>query len=80
MGETNDLGRQRLTRFLAARIKARQREVNEAQRANPGSGSTIPPRSEENFTLIAEDPDARSRETPRREHEHYPITGFGSSN
>jgi hypothetical protein len=80
MGETNDLGRQRLTHFLAARIKARQRELNESQRANPGSGSTIPSRSEENSALIAADPDSCSREEPRCKHEHYPFTGFGSPN
>ena len=42
MGETNDLARQRLTRFLAARFDARQREAKDAQRAAPCSGASIP--------------------------------------
>jgi hypothetical protein len=78
MGETKDLARLRLTHFLAARLKARQREVNEAQRANPGVGSTILPHSAENPARITEDSGLRSRETPRSEH--YPITSFGSPN
>ncbi len=37
MGDTNDLARQRLTHFLAARLKARKREADGAERAGPDS-------------------------------------------
>jgi hypothetical protein len=64
MGETNDLARQRLTRFLAARLDARQREAKDAQRAAPCSGAPIPSRTEEKSSQIARDVDSSSRATP----------------
>jgi hypothetical protein len=64
MGETNDLARQRLTRFLAARFDARQREAKDAQRAAPCSGASIPSRTDEKSSPIASDVDSNSRATP----------------
>jgi hypothetical protein len=74
MRENNDLARQRLTHFLAARLRARHREVNEAERASPGSCRAIRSRSEENSGLIAEDFDSGSRATAQTEHQHGPIS------
>ncbi len=80
MGETNDLARQRLTHFLAARLKARHREANEAQPAVPSSCSAIPSRSEKNSGVIANDTDSSSRATTQSEHKLDPITRVGPLN
>jgi hypothetical protein len=64
MGETNDLARQRLSRFLAARLDARRREANDAPRAAPYTGAPIPSRTEEKSSQIARDVDSSSRATP----------------
>ena len=69
MRENNDFARQRLTHFLAARLKARHREMTEAERADPGFCSAIRSRSDQNSGLIGEEVDSSSRATPPSEHE-----------
>jgi hypothetical protein len=53
MAESNDFARQRLTHFLAARLKARECEQKEAWPAGPGSLSTIASPTAENSAQIA---------------------------
>jgi hypothetical protein len=48
MGETNDFSRQRLANFLAARLKARRVENNDARPTGPDPTPALPTRLEEN--------------------------------
>jgi hypothetical protein len=54
VGETKNLARQRLSHFLAARLEARKREANEAQRAADCSDATVRSRSDSNSAGIAD--------------------------
>jgi hypothetical protein len=74
MRANNDLARQRLTHFLAARLNARHREVNEIERADPGSCSSKRPRPDRCPGEMAEDVDSSSTSTPLSEHGHDPGT------
>jgi len=80
MSESNDFRRQRLSDFLAARLKSRQGETEGAQKTGVGSGSTAPPGSADTSRLLANDDDTSARETSLSTRKHYPITGLGSSN
>jgi hypothetical protein len=80
MSESNDFRRQRLSDFLAARLKTRQGNTDGAQKTSVGSCSTTPPGSAETARLGANDNDTGGREISLRTRKHYPITGLGSSN
>jgi hypothetical protein len=71
MGSSSNLARQRLTHFLAARLKARQCEVNQDQQGSPDRGLTIPScGSEESSAQIAHEAALTSSATPQSELEH----------
>jgi hypothetical protein len=79
MRENNDFARQRLTLFLAARLKARHREMTEAERASPGICSALRSRSDQKSGLIGEKVDSRSKATPPSEQERDLKSRVGSS-
>jgi hypothetical protein len=79
MRENNDFARRRLTHFLAARLKARHREMTKAERANPSICSATRSRSDQNSGLIAEKVDSSSRATPPSEQERDITSRVGSS-
>jgi hypothetical protein len=79
MREKHDFARQRLTHFLAARIKARHREMTEAERVNPGICSALRSRSDQNSGLIGEKFDSSSTATPPNEQERDLKSQVGSS-
>ena len=80
MSENNDFRRQRLSDFLAARLKSKQGNTDGAQKTGVGPSSTTPPGSAETSRLGANDNDASTTETSLGTRKHYPITGLGSSN
>jgi hypothetical protein len=78
MGGTNDLARQRLTHFLAARLEARKREASGALPAS--AAATIRSRLDEKFLQSGRGADLGSRATTQSEAKHDPITRLESSN
>jgi hypothetical protein len=80
MSESNDFRRQRLSDFLAARLKPGRGLPADAEKIVPGSGSTTPPVSAENSRHTANVNDTSLRETSLSTRKQYPITGLGSSN
>jgi hypothetical protein len=52
MAETNDYARQRLTHFLAARLKARECDANELRRGGPGSSSATADRPDDRSAQV----------------------------
>jgi hypothetical protein len=79
MSESNDFRRQRLSDFLAARLKPRPGNLDSTQKTGVGSGSTTPPSSAEHSRRGANNNDPRARDSSASTREHYPITGHGSS-
>ena len=79
MTVSNDFRRRRLSDFLAARLKPRRGNAEDAQKTSVGSGSTNPPCSTEPSRLGANDNDMAAKESSPSARKHYPITGHGSS-
>jgi hypothetical protein len=80
MSESNDFRRQRLSDFLAARLKRGRGQPADAEKIVPGPGSTTPPVSAENSRHAPNVNDTSLRETSLSTRKQYPITGLGSSN
>jgi hypothetical protein len=80
MSENNDFRRQRLSDFLAARLRSRHGNSDGARNTGVGPSSTTPPGRAETSRLGANDNDASTRETSPSARKNYPITGLGSSN
>jgi hypothetical protein len=72
MGETKDYSRQRLSDFLAARLRASQGEANEAQRASQSAGPTSSPRPEEIPPHAPRPDDSSLRKESLDEQKRYP--------
>jgi hypothetical protein len=71
MGEANNLARQRLTHFLAARLEARKRESNGSELAV--TGPTIRSVAAESFQRSASPTDSSSSATNQNELKRDPI-------
>jgi hypothetical protein len=80
VSESNDFRRQRLSDFLAARLKPGRGSAADAQKIVPCSGPTSPPVSAENSRHAANVNDKSLRETSLGTRTQYPITGLGTSN
>jgi transposase len=80
MNESNDFRRQRLSDFLAARLKSKQGNSDGGPTSNVDPGSTTPPGSAETSPLGPNDNDTSTTETSLRTRTHYPTNGIGSSN
>ena len=80
MSESNDFRRQRLSDFLAARLKPGRGCTADAEKIVPGPGPTSPPVSAENSRYAANVNDKSLRETSLGTRTQYPITGLGTSN
>ena len=80
MSESNDFRRQRLSDFLAARLRPERGSTVDAEKIVPGSGPISPPISSENSRQAANVNDRSLRETSLGTRNQYPITGLGSSN
>jgi transposase len=80
MSKNHDFRRQRLSDFLAARLKTRHGNSDGAQKTGVGPNSTTPPGRTETSRLGANDNDASTPETSFGTRNQYPITGLESSN
>jgi hypothetical protein len=80
MSESNDFRRQRLSDFLAARLKLERGSTVDNGKNAPGSGPTTPPVRAENSRQAANANERSLRETSLGTRTQYPITGLGSSN
>jgi hypothetical protein len=80
MNESNDFRRQRLSDFLAARLKSKQGNSDVGPTSNVDPGSTTPPGSTETSRHEPNDNGTSTRETSLRTRTHYPTNGIGSSN
>jgi hypothetical protein len=79
MSESNDFRRQRLSDFLAARLKPGRGSTADGEKIVPGSGPTSPPVSAENSRHAANVNDKSLRETSLGTRTQYPISGLGTS-
>jgi hypothetical protein len=80
MSESNDFRRQRLSDFLAARLKPGRGCTADAEKIVPGPGPTSPPVSAKDSRHAANVNDKSLRETSLGTRTQYPITGRGTSN
>jgi hypothetical protein len=80
MSESNDFRRQRLSDFLAARLKPGRGSTVDNEKIIPGSDATTPPVRAEIARQAANVNERSLRETSLGTRTQYPITGLGSSN
>jgi hypothetical protein len=80
MSESNDFRRQRLSDFLAARLKPGRGSTVDSEKIVPGSDVTTPPVRAENSCQAANANERSLREASLGTRTQYPITGLGSSN